>query len=590
MEVTRAQWGSRFGFLLASIGSAVGLGNIWRFNYLAYKWGGGTFILVYIFAILTAALPILILEYGLGHRFRRVAPLAFRKIGKPLEVIGWLPAVQMFFIVVYYCVILAWVLNYLFFAPGLSWGGDTNSYFFTNFLKLSDSVWSLETVVPVILLTLFVVWFLNWVVIIRGLKKGMEFYAKLLMPILVLLAIILIIRGVTLPGSMQGIQAYLTPHWEKLGQPRLWVDAFSQVFFSISAGFGIMIAFASFLPRKTNVVSAGLTVALANSGFFEIILGFGSFGTLGYLAMKTGKPMEEVVTSGIGFAFVVFPEALSQLPFAPWLFAIFFFLTLFIAGFTSSLSLVEAVVATFWDKFRAARARIVTAVCMSAFVLGLVIATRAGLYILDIIDHYITAYVLLFVGVAECIIVGWVWGVDRLIKHLDRQPGMRVRALFGTIVTYIVPLILIVIAYFLAQTNLRGAIETLAAAGEPGAQLTLMSHVAVLWVPALIVVAALALFGWGLASPGNAEYAMLIKFWIPAVLTLIFYQGWFGEFKEAYGGYPWTALVFFGGGVLLHIVTLGFLFARSRGHPTLESDLASEEQEFTESLDMEGRG
>jgi len=577
MATVREHWGSRFGFLLASIGSAVGLGNIWRFNYLAYKWGGGTFILVYIFAILTAALPILILEYGVGHRFRRVAPLAFRRIGKPLEVIGWIPAVQMGFIAVYYCVILAWVLNYLYFAPTLAWGEDTNGFFFDHFLQASGSPWSLQVIVPAILLTLFIVWFLNWVVIIRGLRQGMELYSKILMPILVLLAIILIVRGVTLPGSLDGIRAYLTPVWGKLGQPRLWVDAFSQVFFSISAGFGIMIAFASFLPKRTNLVSAGLTVALANSGFFEIILGLGSFGTLGYLAMKTGKPMEEVVTSGIGFAFVVFPEALSKLPWVPSLFAVFFFLTLFIAGFTSSLSLVEAVTATFRDKFRWARKRVVTGLCLFAFVLGLLFVTRGGLYILDIVDHFITPYVLLFIGTAECVIVGWIYGVDKLIAHHNRQPGMSLQALFGTVITYVVPVILLTISWALAVTNLGQAEEALTLATESGGSARFWAYASELWVPAIITVLALALFGWSLRARNNRQYAYLIKFWLPAVLTLVFYQGWFDEFKHAYGDYPAGALALFGGGFLLHIIVLGFLFAHSRGHPEVEAELDAPE-------------
>ena len=586
MAVIRAQWGSRFGFLLASIGSAVGLGNIWRFNYLAYKWGGGTFILVYIFAILTAALPILILEYGLGHRFRRTAPLAFRKIGKRLEVIGWIPLVQMIFLVAYYCVILAWVLNYLFYSRSLPGVESTNEFFFTSFLHLSDSPWSMQTIVPIIAVALFIVWFLNWVVIIRGLQGGMELYAKLLMPVLAALVVIIIIRGVTLPGAGQGIAAYLTPVWEKLGQPSLWVDAFSQVFFSISAAFGIMIAFSSYLPRKANLVSAGLTVALANSGFFEILLGFGSFGTLGYLAHVSGKPMDEVVTSGIGFAFVVFPEALARLPGAAWVPVVFtalFFLTLFVAGFTSSLSIVQAVTTTFWDKFRWARSRITTGLCLFAFVIGLVYVTHSGLFILDIVDNYISKYVLLFIGTCECIIVGWIWGIDKLIAHHNRQPGMKLQALFGTVITYVVPLILLVIAWFLGATSLKKLPGELAL-NPDAAMMLYISHLA---VPVIIGLAAFALAGWSITKRNNEQYTILIKYWIPVVLTLIFYQGWFGEFKEAYEGYPWGALAFFGGGMLLHIVTIAFLLASARGHPTLDDELADEEQQFTESLDLE---
>ena len=573
MSVEREHWKSQLGFMLACIASAVGLGNIWRFNYLAYKWGGGTFILVYIFAILTAAVPIVILEYGLGHRFRRVAPLVFRRISRPLEVIGWIPSVQMVFLVSYYCVVLAWVLNYLIYAPTLAWGTDTNDFFFNQFLQASDSVWDLKTLIPAIAISLFAVWFTNWWVISRGLQQGMELFSKILMPVLAVLALILVVRGVTLPGADIGIRAYLTPDWTKLGQPRLWVDAFSQIFFSISAAFGILIAFASYLPRRTRLVGSAMTLALANSGYFEIFLGFASFGTLGHLALVSGKPIDEVMASGIGFAFVAFPEALSKMPIWPGFFATCFFLLVFFAGISSSMSLIEAITTIFWDKFRWARKSILRVFAIFGFVLGLLFVTRAGIYALDIVDHYISSYVLLFVGVMECVIVGYIWGVDKLIAHLNRQPGIKLQSMFHVIMTYIVPLILLTIAYFLAVTNYAKLVPAL----ERTPEAWLLLGIAHFIVPAIIVVGALALSTWSARCRHNEQYIALIKYWIPGLLTLIFYQGWFGEFKEAYGAYPAGALAFFGGGFLLHIVLLAFILTHSRGHPRLEEELAAEE-------------
>jgi len=575
MAVLREHWGSRIGFILASIGSAVGLGNIWRFNYLAYKWGGGTFILVYLFALFTAALPILVLEFGIGHRFRRVSPLAFRKVSKPLEVIGWIPAVQMIFLVSYYCVILAYTLNYLYFSLRLSWGSDTNDFFFNQFLHVSESPWKLGTVVPGIFLTLLIVWFLNWVVIARGLQKGMELFSKILMPILVLLAVILVIRGVTLPGASVGIGAYLTPDWGKLGQPGLWLDAYSQIFFSLSVGFGIMITFASFLPRRANLAGDALTVALANSGF-SVFVGFASFGTLGYLAHTSGKQLSEVVQSGIGLAFVVFPEALSKLPL-PQVFAVLFFLTLFIAGFTSSLSLVEAVTDTFWDKYRWVKRKVVTGLCLFAFIVGLLFITKSGLYLLDITDHFISTYVLLFVGAAECVVIGWVYGIDRMIKHISAQPGMSLRSIFGTIMTYVVPLIMVGIAYAVGHISIQRAVSALTAIGETRPFTWFVNVASAGWPALVIFAAAMFVFVWSLRAREAEQFAVLIKYFIPAILIFVFYEGWFKEFQAAYSDYPVGALALFGGGFLLHIVVLGFLFAHSRGHPEVEAKLDAPE-------------
>ncbi len=574
MGTNREHWGSRLGFVLASIASAIGLGNIWRFNYLAYKWGGGTFILVYLFALFTAALPILVLEYGIGHKFRRVPPLAFRKINSSFEVVGWIPTVQMIFLASYYCVILAYVLNYLVFSPTLAWGSDPNSFFFNSFLQISDSPWELGSIVGVIAISLLVVWFLNWVVIVRGLQKGMELFSKLLMPILAILAVILVIRGVTLPGASIGISAYLKPDWAKLGQPQLWLDAYSQIFFSLSVAFGIMITFASFLPPRARLAGDALTVALANSGF-SIFVGFASFGTLGYLAYTTGKQISEVVQSGIGFAFVVFPEALSKLPL-PSLFAVLFFLTLFIAGFTSSLSLVEAVCDVFCDKYKWARRNVVTGICVFSFIIGLLFITRAGLMLLDITDHFISTYILLAVGAAECIIIGWIYGIDRLIRHIHLQPGMSLRSIFGTLMSYVIPLIIIIIAIAVGYTNLAKADREIALAQALSLPQQIAYYSQLLVVPVLIGLIGIGIFVWSIQAKKGEQFAFLIKYFIPAVLIFVFYEGWFKEFQSSYGGYPAGAVVLIGGGFLLHIIILAFLFAHSKAHPQVETELQEE--------------
>lgn len=418
----RPQWRTGIGFLLAAIGSAVGLGNIWRFPYVAYENGGGAFLIPYIAALLTAGIPILLLEFSLGHQKKASAPKAFYMIHPRWEWIGWWSVcVTMFGIMAYYNVVIGWCFNYLCFALTQSWGTDPNTFFFKSFLHTSSGVWDIKSLNPLILGSVAFIWFINWAITYRGLENGVERSVKFMMPVLFVITLFIVIFSVLLDGASEGLRLYLTPDFSKIADLDVWVAAYGQIFFSLSLGFGIMIAYASYLPKETNLLKSSVLVACTNSAY-EVFAGFGVFSVLGYMAFKQQMPIEETVTSGIGLAFVAYPKAISMLPFGT-LFGILFFFLLCIAGISSSISIIEAFTAASCDKFGTSRRKIITLLCAFGFAESILFTTDAGLFWLDIVDHFINHYGLISLGILEVIVVGWIYKTDTLKTHIMESIG-----------------------------------------------------------------------------------------------------------------------------------------------------------------------
>ncbi|HHE07490.1 MAG TPA: sodium-dependent transporter, partial [Chlorobaculum parvum] len=388
----RNEWGSRLGFVLAAIGSAIGLGNIWRFPYLCYENGGGAFLIPYLFALFTAGIPLLILEFGIGHERIGSAPLAFRKIGQKWEWLGWWPLLfTMFGIVLYYSVVIAWCIDFLFYSVKLAWGSNPEVFFFKDFLQKSGGPTEINTIRTPILFGLLSVWAVTWMIIMRGVSKGVELANRVFMPLLFLLTLVLVLWSLGLEGSMSGIAAYLEPDFTKLMDPKVWVSAYGQIFFTLSLGFGIMITYASYMPHNSNMTGNALITALVNSGF-SLFSGFGVFSILGFMAATQHVPVDQVVKEGIGLAFVVYPKAISMIgDFGP-MFGMLFFLSLTVAGVSSAISIVEAFVSGVEDKFSINRKMLATVLCFLGFAGGIVFTTSGGLFWLYFVDHFSNNY------------------------------------------------------------------------------------------------------------------------------------------------------------------------------------------------------
>ncbi|MDF1578542.1 MAG: hypothetical protein P1P81_08900, partial [Desulfobulbales bacterium] len=259
MSQTRSSWKTNLGFLLAAIGSAIGLGNIWRFSYMAHQHGGGAFLVPYLVALLVAGIPIMILEYGVGHHQKASSPLSFVRINRRFEWLGWwMPVVAMFGIMLYYSVIIGWCVNYLVYSFTLAWGPDTQSFFFTEFLQLSDSAATLGGIRLPILFSTMLVWLTCWFICFREIHHGIEKASLIFMPVLFLLTIVIVGWTVSLDGAAEAIFGnYLHADWAKINllaadpevrsaAGKVWAAAFGQIFFTLSLGFGIMITYASY--------------------------------------------------------------------------------------------------------------------------------------------------------------------------------------------------------------------------------------------------------------------------------------------------------------------------------------------------------
>ncbi|HHM23429.1 MAG TPA: sodium-dependent transporter, partial [Bacteroidetes bacterium] len=439
------EWKSRIGFLLAAIGAAIGLGNIWRFSYLCYKNGGGAFLIPYIVALLTAGIPLLILEYGLGHRFRGSAALSFYRIGRKWEWIGWWPSVFVVLgITFYYTVILAWCLDYFFYSFTLKWGADPAAFFYQQHLHLSRGFFNLGRPSAVIIAGLFAIWLLNWLIELRGVQRGIELACKIFIPLLVLLTAILVVRGVTLPGAGKGIVWYLKPDFHSLVNPRVWLDAYGQIFFSLSLAMATMIAYASYLPKKSDVVQNAYITGFANSGF-SLFAGFAVFSTLGFIATQQGLPPSKVVQGGFGLAFIAYPRAISAMPVGAHLLGLVFFAALVIAGLSSSISQIEGLVASLIDKFGWKRGKIIHLIALLGFFVGLIYTTGAGYYWLDVVDHFISSYALVLVGLLEALVVGWVLKASVLREYVNGISNVKIGPWWDFMVKFFIPIVLAVI-------------------------------------------------------------------------------------------------------------------------------------------------
>jgi len=440
---SRPQWRSRTGFILAALGSAVGLGNIWRFSYLCYKNGGGAFLIPYIIALFVVGIPLMILELGIGHRMRGSSPMSFAKIGRHWEWAGWWAVVcAMYGIMLYYSVIISWCLRYVFFSFNLTWGNDPNSFFFNQFLQVSSGPFDFGNIRTSIIYALVAVWFFSWLIVFFGVQKGVERANKVFMPLLFVLIAVLVVWSVNLEGAAKGIAVYLKPDFARLSNPQIWIDAFSQIFFTLSLAFGIMIAYASYLPRKVDIVKDATIICVGNC-VFSFFAGFAVFGTLGYMATKTGQPVAEVVKESIGLAFVTYPQAISLMPAFANLFGIVFFASLVIAGLSSAVSLVEAFSSAVIDKFQYPRKTVVTVVCVTGFFGSIIFTAESGLFWIDIVDHFITHYGLVGIGLIECILIGWIFKASKLREHINHAAGKSLNAFWDICIKVVTPLVLV---------------------------------------------------------------------------------------------------------------------------------------------------
>ena len=433
---------SRNYFILAAIGSAVGLGNIWRFPYVAYSNGGGAFILPYLIALLSAGIPLLFFDYAIGHRYRGSAPLALRRLGKWTETLGWWQVMVCFVIALYYAAVVAWAGMYTIFSFTQAWGSDPKTFLMQDFLHVAETPGVGFDFVPSLVIPMVVVWAVTLITIALGVNKGLAMANTVFMPLLVVMFLILVVQSLFLPGAADGLNALFTPDWGALGNLGVWAAAFGQIFFSLSVGFGIMTTYASYLKRHTDLTGSGLVVGIANSGF-ELLAGIGVFAALGFMAQASGLGVNEVVDKGLTLAFVAFPTIISQAPLGP-LMGVLFFGSLTVAGITSLLSIVEVLASAVRDKLGIPKVRATLAIGIPlAIISTALLSTTTALYFLDITDEFVNKFGILAVAFACVIAVAWiVRKLPVLSRHLDRFSSFRTGKAWVVFIGAIVPVAL----------------------------------------------------------------------------------------------------------------------------------------------------
>ncbi|MFL4473202.1 sodium-dependent transporter [Paeniglutamicibacter sp. MACA_103] len=443
----RETFSSRKLFILSAIGSAVGLGNIWRFPYIAYENGGGAFLVPYLVALLSAGIPLLFLDYAIGHKFRGSAPLAYRRLHRSAEVLGWWQVLVCFIIAIYYAVIIAWSAMYTWFSVTKAWGADPGAFFTGDFLQVSESVNVGFNFVPGVFWPLMITWVVVIGIMVAGVNKGISRANAVFLPLLVVMFIILVVQSVFLPGAVDGLNAFFTPNWEALGDPGVWAAAYGHIFFSLSVAFGIMVTYSSYLKRKTDLTGSGMVVGFANSGF-EILAGIGVFAALGFMAHNAGTAVGDVAVPGIGLAFIAFPTIVSAAP-AGALMGVLFFGSLVFAGVTSLISILEVIVAAVQDKLGWSRVKASLAVSIPvAFISLLLFPTATGLYLLDTFDAFVNSFGILAGALVAVIIIAWfLRKLPMLSDHLNKVSSVRMRTTWIALVSVVAPLVLGYILY-----------------------------------------------------------------------------------------------------------------------------------------------
>ncbi|SPX85062.1 sodium-dependent transporter [Moraxella ovis] len=444
MSAQRESWSARSGFILAAIGSAVGLGNIWRFPYVSYENGGGAFFIPYLVALLTAGFPLLFLDYVTGQKYRGAPPTAYRRMVRSAEGVGWWQVLVCTVIGIYYASVLSWAGQYTLYSFSQAWGEDTEGFFFNHYLQNGSGLDF--TFVPSLFVGILIVWAVVLFIMYGGIRKGVELANKIFIPLLVVMFVIMVIQAVRLPGAVEGLNTFFTPNWTAMAHPKVWLAAYGHVFFSMSIGFGIMVTYSSYLKRNANLTGSGLVVGFANSSF-EILAGIGIFSVLGFMAVASGKPVAEVVSGGIGLAFVAFPKIISSMGEAGTIIGVLFFASLFVAGLTSMASIIQVPISAIEDKFGWSHKKAVTVVGgISALISLALFSTKTAITFVDVIDHFANNIGVVFGAVLSIIWVTWLNRglLDKLIRHINGISSIKIGKGWAFMLTVITPISLII--------------------------------------------------------------------------------------------------------------------------------------------------
>ncbi|CAG2234787.1 GLYT [Mytilus edulis] len=483
----RGNWSGRFDFLLSLLGYAVGLGNVWRFPYLCYRNGGGAFLIPFVLMMGLIGVPLFFMEASLGQ-FCSSGPMTCWKFAPMFKGVGIAMVLVSGFTSLYYNMILAWSYYYLFvsFTSDLPWADCNNPEWNTEFcadkLPLIDctttkylngtcyngdqflGLWNDTMFTEVtghkrisaaeeywtnrainmssgiddfgqpkwqLVMCLMLAWIICFLCLMKGIKTtGKVVYFTAIFPFVVL--IILFFRGVTLDNAGQGIYYFIVPDFDRLLDAQVWKDAAVQIFFSMSIAGGGLVTLASYNRFHNNILKDSIIVCVGDT-LTCIFAGFVIFSFLGYMAGRMNLHVKDVARDGAGLAFVVYPEAVTSMPGAPF-WSILFFLMLITLGLDSQFAMLETVltgVTDQWPHLRQHKTIVILIICSLFFLAGLPLTCPGGIYLLQILDNYVGGWTLLLIGFAECMCLTYAYGVTRFMKDIEVMLGFKISLVCG---------------------------------------------------------------------------------------------------------------------------------------------------------------
>lgn len=445
MTTNRSSFSSRLGFVMAAAGSAVGLGNLWRFPYLAAKYGGGIFLLVYVLLLLTFGFALMVTEIAIGRKTRLSCISAYGALSKRFAFLGWLAALVPIIITPYYCVIGGWVLKYLFEftrGNGLVAAGDQ---FFGTFIAAGEPG-ALGS--PVLWFVLFIL--LTAVIVGFGVEKGIEKASKVLMPILVVLSIVVAGFSLAIPGAMAGLKFYLLPDFSHFSWMTV-LAAMGQMFYSMSLAMGIMITYGSYMKKENKLEHSVGQIEIFDTGIAMIA---GLMIIPAVVAFSGGDTTMVQSTAGPGLMFGVLPKVFETMP-AGGLVGTLFFLLVGFAALTSSISLMEAIVSSFMDKFHIGRGVTVVLVTVLLFALGILSCLGygpwsgvqlLGMAFLDFFDFISNSVLMPIVALCTCILIGYGVGTSVVEEEVKAEgAAFRREKLYRVMIRWVAPVLLLLI-------------------------------------------------------------------------------------------------------------------------------------------------
>lgn len=428
---------SKLGFVLAAAGSAVGLGNLWRFPYLAAKYGGGTFLFIYLIIAITFGFTLMMTEIALGRKTGLSAINAFQSLDRRFGFIGYLGALVPMIIFPYYCVIGGWVTKYLFvYLTGNAIPAAKDS-FFSNYIS--------GTTQPLFYVMIFIA--ATSIIVALGVEKGIEKFSKILMPFLILLSIGIAVYVMTIPGAMDGVLYYIKPDFTKISLNAI-LAALGQLFYSMSLAMGIMITYGSYMKKDSDLESSITQIEIFDTGIAFLA---GLIIIPAVFAFSGGD--ESALNSGAGLMFITLPKVFASMKLSGILGAAFFFLVFF-AALTSSISLMETIVSIIKEKTGFSRIQ----VCVIVFIFSSIMAIPSslgygllsgiqiiGLSILDFFDFISNSILMPIVAILTCFFVGYIVGPKTIIEEVESSGQFKRKKLYVIIIKYIAPVFLIAI-------------------------------------------------------------------------------------------------------------------------------------------------